>query len=142
MDDFFAVPTAPTDTRRASLTDRGAGQAVMEHLLALQQDVPPRSAVSRALGVSPLNEERAACYRGALGEAAVGRLLEKLPGGWEVLHAVPVGKGDSDIDHVVMPLAGPDGSRRRLGRRGWGWWHRRLWSGSWSCRSTGRDGPV
>ena len=76
----------------------------MEHLLALQQDVPPRSAVSRALGVSPLNEERAACYRGALGEAVVGRLLKKLPGGWEVLHAVPVGKGDSDIDHVVMPL--------------------------------------
>ncbi|MDP9431267.1 MAG: NERD domain-containing protein [Actinomycetota bacterium] len=106
MDDCFAVPTAPADTRRASLTDRVAGQAVMEHLLALQQDVPPRSAVARALGVSPLDEERAAWYRGALGEAAVGRLLEKLPEGWAVLHAVPVGKGDSDIDHVVI---GPGG---------------------------------
>ena len=92
MDNFFAVPTAPTDTRRASLTDRGAGQAVMEYLLALQQDVPPRSAVSRALGVSPLNEERAACYRGALGEAAVGRLLEKLPGGGRSCTPSPSGK--------------------------------------------------
>jgi hypothetical protein len=78
----------------------------MEHLLALQQDVPPRSAVWRALGVSPLDEDRAAWYRGALGEAAVGRLLDKLPDGWAVLHAVPVGKGDSDIDHVVI---GPGG---------------------------------
>ena len=73
VDDFFAVPTAPIATRRASLTDRVAGQAVMEHLLALEQDVPPRSAVSRALCVSPLDERRAAWYRWALGEAAVGR---------------------------------------------------------------------
>jgi len=75
---------------------------------------PARAAAGRAaslsrrsaLAVSPLDEERAAWYRGALGEAAVGRLLEKLPEGWTVLHAVPVGKGDSDIDHVVI---GPGG---------------------------------
>lgn len=78
----------------------------MEHLLALQDDVPPRSAVSRALGVAPLDAERTAWYRGALGEAAVGRLLHGLPDGWAVLHAVPVGKGDADIDHVVI---GPGG---------------------------------
>jgi hypothetical protein len=106
VDEFIAVPTAVADTRRASLTDRVAGQAVMEHLLALQQNVPPRSLFARALGVSPLDEERAAWYRGALGEAAVGRLLDTLPDGWAVLHAVPVGKGDSDIDHVVI---GPGG---------------------------------
>lgn len=69
-------------------------------------DVPSRSPVARALGVSLLDEERAAWYRGALGEAAVGRLLEKLPEGWTVLHAVPVGKGDSDIDHVVIGRGG------------------------------------
>ena len=74
----------------------------MQHLLALQRKLPSRSAVFRALGVSPLDEERAAWYRGALGEAHVGRLLEKLPDGWAVLHAVPVGTGDSDIDHVVI----------------------------------------
>ena len=73
VDDFVAVPTAPIAPRRASLTDRVAGQAVMEHLLALEQDVPPRSAVSRAFCVSPLDEGRAAWYRWALEEAAVGR---------------------------------------------------------------------
>ena len=93
----------------------------MEHLLALQQDAPPRSPVARALGVSPLDEERAAWYRGALGEAAVGRLLEKLPEGWTVLHAVPVGKGDSDIDHVVI---GPGGvftinTKNHAGQQAW-----------------------
>jgi len=93
----------------------------MEHLLALQQDMPSRSPVARALGVSPLDEERAAWYRGALGEAAVGRLLEKLPEGWTVLHAVPVGKGDSDIDHVVI---GPGGvftinTKNHAGQMAW-----------------------
>ena len=43
--------------------------------------------------------------RGARG-GPVGRLLDKLPDGWAVLHAVPVGKGDTDIDHVVI---GPGG---------------------------------
>jgi hypothetical protein len=93
----------------------------MEHLLALQQDVPSRSPVARALGVSPLDEERTAWYRGALGEATVGRLLEKLPEGWTVLHAVPVGKGDSDIDQVVI---GPGGvftinTKNHAGQKVW-----------------------
>ena len=121
MDDVFLDRMPPADTRLASLRDRVAGHAVMEHLLALQQEVPPRSAVSRALGVSPLDEERAAWYRGALGEAAVGRLLEGLPDGWAVLHAVPVGKGDSDIDHVVI---GPGGvftvnTKNHAGQKVW-----------------------
>jgi hypothetical protein len=44
--------------------------------------------------------------RGADGEAEVGWQLRKLGDGWEVLHSVPVGKGDTDIDHVVI---GPPG---------------------------------
>ena len=32
--------------------------------------------------------------------------LSKLPAGWTVLHSVPVGRGTSDIDHVVI---GPSG---------------------------------
>lgn len=44
---------------------------------------------------------------GAQGEEKVGPKLEKLlPHGWRVLHSVPVGKGDSDIDHVLI---GPGG---------------------------------
>jgi hypothetical protein len=43
---------------------------------------------------------------GADGEEEVGRRLAKLSAEWRVLHAVPVGAKDSDIDHVVV---GPPG---------------------------------
>src|SRR3954467_9251483 len=43
---------------------------------------------------------------GAEGEEAVARRLRKLPQGWHVLHAVPVGDKGSDIDHVIV---GPGG---------------------------------
>ncbi len=44
---------------------------------------------------------------GADGEEAIGARLDKLEGdGWQVLHAVPVGKRGSDIDHVLI---GPGG---------------------------------
>src|SRR5665213_264156 len=59
--------------------------------------------VARVLGVH--TDERA--WRiGADGEEEVGRRLAKLGGDWRVLHAVPVGDKDSDIDHVVI---GPRG---------------------------------
>ncbi|MBB2923102.1 nuclease-related domain-containing protein [Cellulomonas cellasea] len=44
---------------------------------------------------------------GADAEESIGAELERLvPHGWRVLHAVPVGTGDSDIDHVLI---GPPG---------------------------------
>jgi hypothetical protein len=44
---------------------------------------------------------------GADGEETVGARLEKLrKHGWHVLHAVPVGERDSDIDHVVIGHGG------------------------------------
>jgi len=44
---------------------------------------------------------------GADGEEAIGARLEKLRDrGWHLLHSVPVGKNDSDIDHVAI---GPGG---------------------------------
>jgi hypothetical protein len=78
----------------------------MTKLLSLQRATPPRSRLARALGRSPLTDEARPWYIGALGEVAVGRLLEKLGPQWHVLHAVPVGKDGSDIDHVVI---GPGG---------------------------------
>ncbi len=45
-------------------------------------------------------------YVGALGELKVARRLEALGPEWRVFHAVPVGSGTSDIDHVVI---GPPG---------------------------------
>ncbi|MDQ1643686.1 MAG: hypothetical protein QOJ90_3037 [Actinomycetota bacterium] len=68
--------------------------------------VPPRSRLRRILGLSPLTSETRPWHRGALGEVAVGRRLARLGARWFVLHAVPVGAGESDIDHVVI---GPGG---------------------------------
>ena len=45
-------------------------------------------------------------YVGALGERYVAGVLRALPPGWTVLHSVPVGRGTSDIDHVVIGPAG------------------------------------
>jgi hypothetical protein len=59
---------------------------------------------------------------GADGEETIGAKLEKLTkDGWYVLHSVPVGKGDSDIDHVVI---GPGGvftinTKKHPGKKVW-----------------------
>jgi len=94
------------DSVPAHLGTRVPGQAVIEELLALQSQVRPRSAVQRIFGVSPLSRDSWSWYVGALGELAVGRLLANLGPEWLVLHAVPVGTGSSDIDHVLVGPAG------------------------------------
>lgn len=53
-----------------------------------------------------LTDDQRAWYKGALGERHVARILQTLGPGWTVLHSVPVGSGDSDIDHVVIGPAG------------------------------------
>lgn len=94
------------DTAPTHLGARIPGQAVIEELLALQSKERPRSAFQRIFGVSPLSSESQTWYRGALGEVAVGRILKNLGPEWLVLHAVPVGTGSSDIDHVLIGPAG------------------------------------
>lgn len=90
----------------APLTERFAAQSVIEELLAVQALVPPRSLLRRMFGASPMSEASWPWYRGALGEIAVGRILAGLGPEWLVLHAVPVGSGWSDIDHVLVGPAG------------------------------------
>jgi hypothetical protein len=51
------------------------------------------------------SQERA-WRRGAEGEREVGRHLGKLGHGWKVIHGVPIGAHDADVDHVVI---GPPG---------------------------------
>ena len=92
--------------RRAGVNERVAGQAVMEKLLADRQGLPPRSFLGRVFGADPLTPDNYPWYKGALGEMAVGQILERLGAEWTVLHAVPVGTGASDIDHVLI---GPTG---------------------------------
>ena len=91
---------------RVLLGARVPAQAVMEECLALQGLEGGRSLIQRIFGASPLSEATWPWYRGALGEIAVGRILSGLGPDWLVLHAVPVGTGSTDIDHVLVGPAG------------------------------------
>ena len=88
------------------MRDRTAGYSVMAEVVRLQSAVPPRSALARVFGVRPLTGDARPWYIGAIGEREVGSLLSRLPAGWTVFHAVPVGDGEADIDHLVV---GPGG---------------------------------
>ncbi|MCU1585473.1 MAG: hypothetical protein JWM49_2029 [Microbacteriaceae bacterium] len=100
-------PPAGSGKRATTLmSDRSAGQACIEELLRIQQRRPARTRTERIFGASPLSEESRAWYVGALGEIQVGALLNGLPAAWTVFHALPVGRKDSDIDHLVVGPAG------------------------------------
>ncbi|NVM96498.1 NERD domain-containing protein [Arthrobacter sp. AETb3-4] len=88
------------------LRARFPGQAVVAELLRRQGQIPPRRLLARLFGASPLTPDTSAWFKGALGEFEVGRLLAGLGPGCTVVHAVPVGAGTSDIDHVII---GPQG---------------------------------
>lgn len=115
------VDPAARNSPSQTLQQRVAGQSVMVKTLELQHAGAHRSLPARVLGISPLREESRSWYSGALGELEVGRQLAKLGPAWRVLHAVPVGKRDSDIDHVVI---GPGGvftlnTKRHDGKAVW-----------------------
>jgi hypothetical protein len=79
------------------------GQGIRNLAKSQRRAAPVRTAVARVFKVH--TEERA--FRiGADGEEATGEQLAALPGGWNVLHSVPVGCHGSDIDHIVI---GPGG---------------------------------
>ncbi len=112
-------PRAPLP--RGELSERIPGQAVIEQLLVHHEADPPRSFLRRILGSSPLGPASRPWYSGAVGEISVGRVLARLGEDWTVLHAVPVGRGTSDIDHVVL---GPGGvftlnTKRHAGQAVW-----------------------
>ena len=86
--------------------NRLAGQAVISELLRVQAVEPSQSRFARVWGVNPLSRDAQSWYRAALGEISVGDSLDTLGPEWIVLHAVPVGEGTADIDHVVI---GPGG---------------------------------
>lgn len=89
-----------------TLRSRGPAYSVMQECLRIQATAPPQSAAARLFGQNPLHPEARSWYRGALGEIEVADVLSKLGPEWTVLHAVPVGSGSSDIDHVVIGPAG------------------------------------
>ena len=89
-----------------SMRQRRPAQAVIEALLGDESHLVQRGPVARVFGQSPLTTSGLAWYRGAQGEIAVGRMLDKLPEEFTVFHALPVGTKESDIDHLVV---GPSG---------------------------------
>ena len=89
-----------------TLRARRPAYSVMQECLRLQAAAQPRTSADRFWGRHPLRPEARSWYQGALGEIRVARELDELGPGWTVLHSVPVGSGESDIDHVVL---GPPG---------------------------------
>jgi hypothetical protein len=105
-----ASPTPPTPgtTSRPwlDLATNQPGAEARERAIAERDAAPIKSLLARAIGVH--TDERA--WRlGADGEGKVAERLRKLlrrDPRWRVLHAIPVGKRGSDIDHLVI---GPGG---------------------------------
>lgn len=100
---------------------RGPAYAVITECLRIQATRRPQSRVAHFFGASPLTSDARSWYRGALGEIQVAKVLKNLGPDWTVLHAVPVGSGTSDIDHVLI---GPGGvftvnTKNHSGQRIW-----------------------
>ena len=83
-----------------------AAQSVTEQLLRVQGSAALRSRSARFFGLSPLGADSMSWYLGAKGEIVVGSILATLPPDWTVLHAVPIGSANAEIDHLVV---GPGG---------------------------------
>lgn len=101
-------PQLPLDSPAPTSSTFGtvAAASVMAECLRVQAGVPPRGAVARAFGRSPLSDDSRPWYVGALGELDVASRLDSLGDEWTVLHSVPIGTRGSDIDHVVVGAAG------------------------------------
>ena len=102
------------------------------------------AAKSRSRVISTLNRyvfdnhtDERAWRKGAEGEEYVGTKLNRLrEKGWHVLHSVPVGKGDSDIDHIAI---GPGGvftvnSKNHASKK--------IWVAKYQMRVNGRPVPY
>jgi hypothetical protein len=97
---------SPKGSAALTLRARKPGYAVVQQCLAIQADGPTRTAWQRFWGHDPLRLEARSWFKGAIGERQVAAQLEALGPDFTALHAVPVGKGSTDIDHVIV---GPTG---------------------------------
>lgn len=89
-----------------ALSSREAGYAVALKCLQVQSDAEARDPSLKTAQRVILHEDARSWYTGALGEIEVGRLLKALGPEWFVRHAVPIGAGTKDVDHLVI---GPGG---------------------------------
>ncbi|QHO70519.1 nuclease-related domain-containing protein [Marisediminicola antarctica] len=99
-------PESAGAVHSASLRDRVPAHGAMTGFLASHDQAPPPSRLARSFGASPLDEESGRRYRRVLGELGVGESLARLDSRWTVLHAIPQGEGQVDIDHLAIGPAG------------------------------------
>jgi len=109
-----ATKQAPKDPDDLALNHPGATLRVKAG--DIQKAHPVLVFIFRLFGAH--SQERA-WRRGAEGEEEVAWRLRKLGDGWRILHSVPIGTGETDIDHVVI---GPPGvfalnTKNHLGKR-------------------------
>jgi hypothetical protein len=89
-----------------ALSSREAGYSVARKCLEVQSQAESRDPSLRTSVRVALHDDAWPWYQGALGEIEVGRLLSELGPEWFVRHAVPIGAGTKDVDHLVI---GPGG---------------------------------
>ena len=106
MGENTTTVAGPRGSAPLTLRARKPGFGVMQRCLEIQAESPRRSAWERFRGVDVLRPEARSWFKGALGEREVAAVLDALGPAFTVLHAVPIGAGATDIDHVVV---GPTG---------------------------------
>lgn len=89
-----------------ALLSREAGYSVAKKCLEVQAAAEARDSTLRTDRGVTLCDDAWSWYVGAIGERAVGEILRSLGPGWMIRHAVPIGSGTKDIDHLVI---GPTG---------------------------------
>ena len=89
-----------------SLIAREAGYSVAAECLRIQAEAEVADPSLRSSDQIQLHPDAWPWYQGALGEIHVGQLLCALGPQWRVLHSVPIGAKDTDVDHI---LVGPHG---------------------------------
>lgn len=118
------------------MRERPAGIAAVEQLLRVRAQDPPRTRLDHLFGLSPLSEESRPWFTGAVGEIAVGRMLDALSSPWVVFHALPVGTRGTDIDHLVVGPGGVFTINTKTHRRA------KIWVGERAILVNGRKQPY
>lgn len=118
-----------------TLRARKPGYSVMQKCLEIQAAAGPRTPWQRFRGADPLVPDARSWFKGAQGELLVARQLEMLGPEYTVLHAVPIGAGEGDVDHIVI---GPTGvfsvnTKNHADRK--------VWVGGWSLYVEGQKTP-
>jgi len=89
-----------------ALLSRSAGYSVAAECLRVQSAAEALDSSLRTANKVTLAPEAWSWYAGAIGEIAVGKMLAALGPESFVRHAVPIGAGAKDVDHLVI---GPGG---------------------------------